>query len=310
LGSFASTQGTGYNGGASGGPLTVQASLSSGATAAGYPTVSITVTSGAITGCTLVTFGAGFKDTTTVLTVTSADMVTAGFAAGGTGFSVPVATLTSGNSNVAIGYQASYYGTTANNNVTVGYNAGFQTTTGTNNVYIGTSAAQNSTTGFNNTYIGYNTSGSALTNQNEIVIGSSAVGLGSNTTVIGRRATTGNYSYGQMYQPQPAITALTATATLTIAQMLTDIITVTSATAVTLTLPTGTLTDAGIIGGILPVRGSFDWSIINLGSAVGAVSIANGTDHTFVGGTVAIGTSSMFRTVKTATNTFISYLIS
>jgi hypothetical protein len=79
------TGGTGYNGGASGGPLTVQSSLSSGSavgSAGGsYPTLSITVVSGVITAATLVTNGVGFQDTTTVLTVTSAAMVTAGFAA-------------------------------------------------------------------------------------------------------------------------------------------------------------------------------------------------------------------------------------
>jgi hypothetical protein len=50
---------------------------------------------------------------------------------------------------------------------------------------------------------------------------------------------------GVMYWQQGAPTAVNSTATLTIANILTGIITTTSATAVALTLPTGTLTDAG-----------------------------------------------------------------
>jgi hypothetical protein len=116
---------------------------------------------------------------------------------------------------------------------------------------------------------------------------------------------------GVLYTTQPTPTALTATTTLTIAYLQTLIITVTSATAVTLTLPTGTLTDAGIAGGALANNKGFDWSIINLGSSAGAVTMAAGTAHTYVGSaTVAIGTSASFRTRKTATNTYITYRIS
>ena len=112
------------------------------------------------------------------------------------------------------------------------------------------------------------------------------------------------------YQIQPTITTLSATATLTIAQLLTYIIQVTSASAVSLTLPTGTLTDAGILNGLGVVNNSFAWRIINTGSASGAVTLSAGTGHTYVGSvTVAIGTSAQFQTVKTATNTFVTYRI-
>ena len=113
------------------------------------------------------------------------------------------------------------------------------------------------------------------------------------------------------YQIQPTITTLSATATLTIAQLLTYIIQVTSASAVALTLPTGTLTDAGILNGLGVVNNSFTWRIINTGSASGAITLSAGTAHTIVGSaTVAIGTSAQFQTVKTATNTFVTYRIS
>jgi hypothetical protein len=115
---------------------------------------------------------------------------------------------------------------------------------------------------------------------------------------------------GIIFSYQPVPTALTGTATLTIAQLLTEIITVTSTSAVTLTLPTGTLTDAGILAGGLSTNGAFDWTIINLGSSSGTVTIAAGTNHTFVGSTsIAISTSAGFRTRKTGTGVYVTYRI-
>ena len=126
------------------------------------------------------------------------------------------------------------------------------------------------------------------------------IGGGSTTNLVG---TSG-------YQIQPTITALTATTTLTIAQLLTYIVQVTSATAVALTLPTGTLTDAGVLNGLSVVNNSFLWIVINTGSASGAITMTAGTGHTYVGNaTVAINTSAQFQTVKTATNTFVTYRI-
>lgn len=110
--------------------------------------------------------------------------------------------------------------------------------------------------------------------------------------------------------PQGAPTAKTADATLTIAELLTRIVTATKASAVALTLPTGTLTDAGFQGGAAPVGSAFDWSVINLGSSSGAVTMTAGTDHTYVGAAVvAISTSAQFRTRKTAANTYVTYRI-
>jgi hypothetical protein len=109
---------------------------------------------------------------------------------------------------------------------------------------------------------------------------------------------------------QQTPTAVTATGTLTIANLLTQIITSTSATAVSLTLPTGTLSDAGVSGGTSAVNTSFDYSIINTGSASGDVTLVAGTAHTIVGSvSVPVGTSGRFRCRKTATNTFVSYRV-
>ena len=113
-----------------------------------------------------------------------------------------------------------------------------------------------------------------------------------------------------LFVAQPTPSAVNASATLTIAQLLTRIITVNSATAVAFTLPTGTLTDAGILNGLLLVNQSFDWNIVNIGSAVGIITVSGGTNNTLIGsGTIAIATSATFRTVKTATNTFVTYRI-
>ena len=112
------------------------------------------------------------------------------------------------------------------------------------------------------------------------------------------------------FDQQPAPTALAATATLTIAQLLTGIITTSGTVAISLTLPTGTLSDAGIVAPALPVNGSFDWAVINTGTSAGAVTMAGGTAHTLIGGTaVAIGTSAGFRTRKTAAATFVTYRV-
>jgi hypothetical protein len=113
-----------------------------------------------------------------------------------------------------------------------------------------------------------------------------------------------------LFVAQPTPSAVDASATLTIAQLLTRIITTNSATAVAFTLPTGTLTDAGILDGRLSVDQSFEWNIINIGSAVGVVTVSGGTGNTLVGsGMLAITTSATFRTRKTAANTFVTYRV-
>jgi hypothetical protein len=97
-----------------------------------------------------------------------------------------------------------------------------------------------------------------------------------------------------------------STATLTVAQIFgTGIINTTSSSAVALTLPTGTLTDAGILSGAAPVGYSFPWTVRNLGSSSGAITMTAGTDHTYVGtAVVAITTNARFVTRKMATNSY------
>ncbi len=105
---------------------------------------------------------------------------------------------------------------------------------------------------------------------------------------------------------QPTPIAVNTTATLTVAQLLNGIITSTTAAAVTGTLPTGTLTDAG---SDFLIDEAFDWTVINTG-ATNAFTVAAGTGHTVFGNmVVALSASGMFRTRKTAANTFVTYRV-
>ena len=106
-----------------------------------------------------------------------------------------------GNDNVAIGYGA-LGSTTSSSNFSIGTLSLNSNTSGSNNMAFGhhagygASGTNANTTGSNNTYIGVNTVGSANNNTNEMVIGYSAVGLGSNTTVIGNSSTTLTKTFG------------------------------------------------------------------------------------------------------------------
>lgn len=109
-------------------------------------------------------------------------------------------------------------------------------------------------------------------------------------------------------QPVPGAET-SQTVTISPAYILNGLVTSTQAAAVTATLATGAVTDAGIASGQAPLRSFFDWHIINLGSASGAVTVqAAASGHTIIGlATVAINTTGAFRTVKTAADTFITY---
>lgn len=118
---------------------------------------------------------------------------------------------------------------------------------------------------------------------------------------------------------QGAPTAMTTAATMTVAGLLSGIITGTHAAGATAayTLPTGTLMDAASEWAI---GESFDWVLINLSAAAAdTITVTAGTDHTIVGNPIVqsahsttggiYGNSSQWRTRKTAANTFVSYRI-
>lgn len=110
---------------------------------------------------------------------------------------------------------------------------------------------------------------------------------------------------GQRLQGDP--TALNATGTLTAAALMSGIVTSTTAAAVTATLDTGAIIDAA---GEFAIGDSFDWSVINTGGTNAITVTAAASGHTVVGaGAVTASTSAVFRTRKTAADTFVSYRI-
>lgn len=105
---------------------------------------------------------------------------------------------------------------------------------------------------------------------------------------------------------QVAPTAKTAAATLTPAELATEIITYTGA-AVNLTVPLGT--DIENAFSSMKVNSSFDFTIINIGGTNAATVTAN-TGCTIVGvAAVSANTSATWRVRKTADNTFVFYRI-
>ena len=120
---------------------------------------------------------------------------------------------------------------------------------------------------------------------------------------------------------QPAPTAKTVANTLTIAELLTKIITaVPTATGATAayTLPTGALCDTALR---FDIDESFDWTLINSAlAAADTITLTAATGHTIVGGPIVqslhvttggiTGYSAGFRTRKTGADTFVTYRIS
>lgn len=112
-------------------------------------------------------------------------------------------------------------------------------------------------------------------------------------------------SNGTLIYNQSAPAAVDVTATLTVANLTANIITSSTAAAVTMTLPTGTLMDGGFSG--LYNNMAFEWSVINTG-ATNAVTVQGGAGHTVVGsGTVAANNSQRFLSRRTAATTWVTY---
>jgi hypothetical protein len=107
-------------------------------------------------------------------------------------------------------------------------------------------------------------------------------------------------------QVQNAPVAVDVTGAVSAAAIQGGIVTSTTAVAVAGTLPTGTVMD---LAAQMDVGDSVDWSVIATGANAFTVTAATG--HTIVGtAVVATVTSGLFRTRKTAANTFITYRLS
>lgn len=129
--------------------------------------------------------------------------------------------------------------------------------------------------------------------------------LSGTVTMSGPQFLTGGITY--IYQPTITTNSTTGAQTLTIANLLTEVINYTGAGITTMTLPTGTLMDGGISGIISNV--AFDWSIVN--TTVNIITMAAGATHTYVGNlSVAANVSARFRSVRTGVTTWVTYRIS
>jgi len=119
---------------------------------------------------------------------------------------------------------------------------------------------------------------------------------------------------------QGAPTAKTTAVTLTIAELLTRILTGTHSAGATAayTLPTGTLMDGGLT---LPVGYAFDWTLMNLSAAaVDTITLTAGSGHTIVGNPIVqsahattggiTGNSAVYRSRRTDLNTWVTYRVS
>ncbi len=110
---------------------------------------------------------------------------------------------------------------------------------------------------------------------------------------------------GEMATPQTA----TATATLTTAQLLGQVLVANPSTsAASYTLPTGAAIDSVLTNA---KNGStFNLTIVNLGTSSGALTLVAGTNITLVGSvTVAITSSAQLLGYRTAANTWTIYRV-
>jgi hypothetical protein len=127
---------------------------------------------------------------------------------------------TTGSNNVAFGQNALQFNTTGSLNTAIGTNSAINNSTGSSNTLIGVSSLQNNLTGSlnvaigrnsgrfiadgtttltianNSIFLGFDTRANADNQTNQIVIGHQAIGLGSNTTVLGNTSTTLTALYG------------------------------------------------------------------------------------------------------------------
>lgn len=244
--------------------------------------------------------------------------------------------VTTGSKNVILGsYQGSAapISATGSNYIVLSDGDGNvrQTIDSSGNVGIGTSSPSQklevagNVLLSNNQYLGVkDTTGAAvgfpiLTGSNDAIFGYLASGttgistyqFRSGNNVERMRIDSSGNAYietGLLWQYAPTPTTKAAAATLTAAELATDIITLTG-TTYTITLPTGTALDTYYTG-VPAVNIGYDFHIVN--TASGIITIAVGASGmTSVGLlTVAATVSAHFRLRRTAANTYILYRLS
>ena len=226
---------------------------------------------------------------------------------------------TTGSGNTVVGQGAMYAGSGGSYNTGVGYSAG--NANASYNTSVGYSAGSGSY-GSTNTYIGKNSGSGMTSGSNNVIVGSFTgfgapiFGTGSNWIILSdgsglvRQAidSAGNVQIFSgavvVYAPTPA--TITTTATLTNANLQTQIIN-TTGTSYTVTMPTGTTLMSLISWGATDT--GYDFSVIN--TASGTITMAVNTGVTSLGAlTITTGTSAQFRIRFISANTYILYRIS
>jgi hypothetical protein len=211
--------------------------------------------------------------------------------------------ITTGNYNSALGWQSLAGNTTGIDNVAVGYNAGRYDTTGTNAM----------TTSSFSVYLGASTKGlNATGSVNETVIGNAAVGLGSNSTVIGNTTTTKAAIYGALNLPNTTTSTTTTTGALTVGGGVGIVENLNVGGNAKIT---GTLTVAGGTPGVGKVltsdaNGLGTWSSIpatNMASGVtGILPLANGGTGSATQNFVDLTTNQTIAGIKTFSSDIVA----
>jgi hypothetical protein len=263
--------------------------------------------------------GAGAVSTNTVVGASAFSSNTSGTNNTSVGQASLAFNTASGNS--ALGATALYTNSTGIDSTAVGFAALYSNSTGNYNVALGRSALY-SCTGNNNIGLGYSAGSLITSGDYNVVIGQysgSAAPIsatGSNWIVLSDGAgnvrqaidSAGNAQFLTgavvVYTPAPT-TTISAATTLTNAQLQGQIV-VTSGTAFTLTMPTGTTLNT-----LISWAGTnlgFDFSVINTASST--ITMAVNTGVTSVGTlTVLTGISARFRIRRTAASTYVMYRV-
>ena len=97
--------------------------------------------------------------------------------------------------------------------------------------------------------------------------------------------------------------------TLTVAQLTSRlIVTTTSTSAYTYTLPTGAVMDASPLLANVKTGSTFDFTVVNTGTSSGVVTMTAATGFTIVGlATIAVTTSATFRVRRAGDSTYVLY---
>lgn len=121
----------------------------------------------------------------------------------------------------------------------------------------------------------------------------------------------GNINEVQLDVLAAPVSSAVGAITLSVAQLTSRlIVTTTSASAYTYTLPTGAQMDASPLLANAKTGSSFDFTILNTGTASGIVTVSPGVGFTIVGlATIAVTTSATFRARRAGDNTWVLYRI-